>query len=421
MEPESVQIGRRAFLSAATFAIVAPQAVRGSQANSAIRVGLLGCGGRGTVVATSLMENAGARITAIGDLFEDQIPKAATHFNGLSEKRGLPRIDASQMFSGLNAPERIVNSKEVDAIVIATPPYFHPEHLDLVVGAGKHAYCEKPVAVDVPGTRRVLEIGKRAQGKLSLEVGFQIRKAPPFVELVKRIHEGAIGEILSGQAYYYCPFIDVIRPGIPARQAHLRHWMYDRALSGDIIVEQNIHAIDTANWVLQGHPVSAVGHGSRKGRPDNGNCYGNCSVTFTYPKNVILAFSSKQVGTGGFDVNDRFFGTLGNSESPYSGPLGIDGSNPWNWKSPQAPSSGEFSQSGSFSDNLAQADSEKHKSWIESIVSGQFHNQAALGVESSLTAMLGRMAMDTGREITWEELNKSREVLEAKLDLSKVI
>src|SRR5690606_25636667 len=124
----------------------------------------------------------------------------ATHFNGLSEKRGLPRIDASQMFSGLNAPERIVNSKEVDAIVIATPPYFHPEHLDLVVGAGKHAYCEKPVAVDVPGTRRVLEIGKRAQGKLSLEVGFQIRKAPPFVELVKRIHEGAIGEILSGQA-----------------------------------------------------------------------------------------------------------------------------------------------------------------------------------------------------------------------------
>ncbi|MDZ7638916.1 MAG: Gfo/Idh/MocA family oxidoreductase [Bryobacterales bacterium] len=421
MKSQGVKIGRRAFVGAAGWMIVSPQAVRGSQANSAIRVGLLGCGGRGTVVATSMVENAGARVTALGDLFEDQIPKAAAHFNGLLEKRGQGRIDAAQMFSGISAPERIVASKEVDAIIIATPPYFHPEHLDLVVRAGKHAYCEKPVAVDVPGTKRVLEIGKRAEGKLSLEVGFQIRKAPPFAELVRRIHEGAIGEITSGQAYYYCPFLDVVRPGIPMRQARLRHWMYDRALSGDIIVEQNIHAIDICNWVLKGRPVSAVGHGTRNGRPDNGNCYGQCAVTFTYPNNVIVSFSSKQVGKGGFDVNERFFGTLGNSQSPYSGTLGIDGDNPWTWKSPEAPAGGEFSQSGAFSDNLAQADSEKHKSFIESIVSGQFHNQAALGVESSLSAMLGRMAMDTGKEVTWDELNRSKEVLEAKLDLSKVV
>jgi predicted dehydrogenase len=421
MAPHNTPMGRRAFLAASSFLIVSPQAVRGSQANSAIRVGLLGCGGRGTVVATSMVENAGARVTALGDLFEDQLPKAAAHFNGLAEKRGYSRIDGAQIFQGLSAPERIVASKEVDAIVIATPPYFHPEHLDLVVRGGKHAYCEKPVAVDVPGAKRVLEIGKRAEGKLSLEVGFQIRKAPPFAELVRRLHEGAIGEITSGQAYYYCPFLDVIRPGIPLRQARLRHWMYDRVLSGDIIVEQNIHAIDICNWVLRGHPIAAVGHGTRKGRPDNGNCYGQCAVTFTYPNNVIVSFSSKQMGKGGFDVNERFFGTLGNSQSPYAGTLGIDGDNPWTWKSPQAPAGGEFSQSGAFSDNLAQADSEKHKSFIQSILTGNFHNQAADGVESSLSAMLGREAMDQGKEVTWDELNRSKEVWEAKLDLAKVV
>ncbi len=414
------QIGRRAFLGASSFLIMAPQTVRGSQANSAIRVGLLGCGGRGTVVATSMVENAGARVTALGDLFEDQIPKAAAHFNGLAEKHGMGRIDAANMYQGVGAAERMASSSSVDAVIIATPPYYHPDHLDLVVQAGKHAYCEKPVAVDVPGTKRVLEIGKRAEGKLSLEVGFQIRKAPPFAELVRRIHAGAIGEITSAQAYYYCPFLDVVKPGIPMRQARLRHWMYDRVLSGDIILEQNIHAIDICNWVLKGHPIKAVGHGSRNGRPDNGNCYGQCSVTFTYGNNVLLAFSSKQVGKGGFDVNERFFGTLGNSQSPYSGTLGIDGDNEWTWKSPQK-QGGEFSASGAFSDNLAEADSEKHKSFIESIVSRKFHNQAALGVESSLSAMLGRMAMDSGREVTWEELTKSKDVWEAKLDLTKVV
>ena len=414
-------IGRREFLAASGFLIVGSQAVRGSQANSAIRVGLLGCGGRGTVVATSMVENAGARVTAIADLFEDQLPKAATHFNALAEKRGQGRMDAAQIFQGVNAAERIAASSAIDAVVVATPPYFHPEHLDIVVKAGKHVYLEKPVAVDVPGAKRVLEIGKRAEGRLSLEVGFQIRKAPPFAELVRRIHDGALGEIASGLAYYYCPFLDVIRPGIPMKQARLRHWMYDRVLSGDIIVEQNIHAIDICNWVLKGHPIAAVGHGTRNGRPDNGNCYGQCSVTFTYPGDVIVSFSSKQMGKGGFDVNERFFGTLGNSQSPYAGELGIQGDNAWTWRSPQSPQGGEFSQSGAFSDNLAEADSEKHKSFIESIVSGKFHNQAALGVESSLSAMLGREAMDTGETVTWDELNRSNKKWEAKLDLTKVV
>ncbi|MCW5963824.1 MAG: Gfo/Idh/MocA family oxidoreductase [Bryobacterales bacterium] len=413
-------MNRRTFMGATSAMILSAQTVRGSQANSAIRVGLLGCGGRGTVVASSMVANGGGRVTALGDLFEAQIPKATEHFNKVNASAGHGRIAASQMFSGPSAVERIAASREVDAIVIATPPYFHPEHLEVVVNAGKHAYCEKPVAVDVAGAMRVKAIGERVAGKLSLEVGFQIRSAPPFVELVRRIHAGQMGELIQGEAYYYCPFLEVRQPGTPATEARVRHWMYDRVLSGDIIVEQNIHAIDICNWVLRGHPLKAVGRGGRKGRLDNGDCYGNCSVTFSYPNDVLVAFSSKQVGKGGFDVNERFFGTLGNSQSPYAGKLGIEGDNEWTWQGSGQQQGGEFSQQGAFSDNLAQADSEKHKGFLDSIRTGRFHNQAALGVESSLSAMLGRMAMDTGREVSWQEMLASNQSWDARLDISKL-
>jgi myo-inositol 2-dehydrogenase / D-chiro-inositol 1-dehydrogenase len=417
----SLSLNRRAFLGASSFLLVKPQSVRGSQANSAIRIGLIGCGGRGTVVASSMVSNAGGRVTALADLFENQLPKATEHFNKVNAAAGHSgRVDASQMFSGPSSVERIANSKEVDAIVIASPPYFHPDHLDIVVTAGKHAYCEKPVAVDVAGAQRVKAIGERVAGKLSLEVGFQIRSAPPFAELARRIHQGALGQIVSGEAYYYCPFLEVRKPGTPETEARVRHWMYDRVLSGDIIVEQNIHAIDICNWVLRGHPLKAVGRGGRRGRPEDGDCYGNCSVTFTYPDDVLISFSSKQVGKGGFDVNERFFGTLGNSQSPYSGKLGIEGDNEWTWTASAQPQGGGFSQEGAFSDNLAQADSEKHKSFLNSIRSGQFHNQAALGVESSLSAMLGRFAMDTGREVSWQEMIASNQSWDARLDISKL-
>src|SRR2546429_64076 len=131
-------------------------------------------------------------------------------------------------------------SKEVDAVVIATPPYYHPQHLEAIVAGGKHVYLEKPVAVDVPGALKVIEIGKGAEGKLSLDVGFQIRDCPPFVELVKRIHNGAIGNIVCGEAHYLAGYID--RPAWPNAspvEKRLRNWVYDRVLSGDIIVEQN--------------------------------------------------------------------------------------------------------------------------------------------------------------------------------------
>ena len=199
-------IGRRQFIGSAAAAggvmFIPAALVRGTAANSAVRVGLLGCGGRGTEDATNMFETGGARVVALADMFQDQLDKARATFDQLQTGKGFAAIDASQLFVGPKAYERIAASKEVDAIVIASPPYYHPQHLEAVVAAGKHVYCEKPVAVDVPGAKKVLEIGKRAEGKLSLDVGFQIRDCPPFVELVKRIHGGALGNIVCGEAHY---------------------------------------------------------------------------------------------------------------------------------------------------------------------------------------------------------------------------
>jgi hypothetical protein len=172
--------------------------------------------------------------------------------------------------------------------------------------------------------------------------------------------------------------------------------------------------------VLKGHPVKATGTGGRKGRPDRGTAWGHFSVSFTYPGDVHLSFSSSQFGKGGFDVNERFFGTRGNSQSPYSGPVQIAGDEPWTWGGSEKPQGGEFSVTGAFSDNLAQADPQKHKAFIESITSGNFHNQAATGAESALTAILGRTAAYAGREVTWDEMMRNNEAFDAQIDLDKI-
>jgi myo-inositol 2-dehydrogenase/D-chiro-inositol 1-dehydrogenase len=412
-------IGRREFLAGAAGAgllILKPELVRGTQANSAVRVGLLGCGGRGTDVATGMVKNAGARITALADLFPDQLDKAQDHFGAMSP------VAKSQVFSGPDAAAKIAASKEVDAIYIATPPYFHVEHLATVAPSGKHIYLEKPVAVDVPGAKRVLEIGRQIGNRSTLAVGFQIRKAPPFVELVKRIHAGALGDIVCGDAHYWAGFIwRPDWPGSSPQALRLRNWIYDQALSGDIIVEQNIHVIDVVNWALKGHPVKAVGTGGRQGRAPNVSTYSHFDVMFTYPNDVHISFSSTQFSEKGyFDASERLFGTNGSSQSPYSGPLGIAGPEPWTWGASQQPASGQFSATGSFGDNLAQADPEKQKAFVGSIASGQFLNEAEQGVESALSAMLGRTAAYNGRPVTWDELLASNETLDPRLDIRKL-
>jgi myo-inositol 2-dehydrogenase/D-chiro-inositol 1-dehydrogenase len=422
------KLDRRKFIGAAaaatSFMFIPPALVRGTAANSALRVGLLGCGGRGTEDATNLVDTGGARVVALADMFQDQLDAARANFDKLQQAKGFSAIDASQLFVGPNAYHELVASKEVDAIVVATPPYFHPQHLEAVVAAGKHVYLEKPVAVDVPGAKKVIDIGKRAEGKLSLDVGFQIRDCPPFVELVRRIHAGALGKIVCAEAYYLTGYID--RPAWPnasPAERRLRNWVYDRALSGDIIVEQNIHVIDICNCILQSHPLKASATGSRLGRPANdGDVYGNYNALFQYPDGVDVTFSSTQFAKGWWDVTERFFGTKGTSQSPYRGPLGIWGDEPWQWEASATKDTADqgFSVTGKFTSNLELADPEKKKAFVASITSGNFHNQAAKGAESALSCMMARSAAYTGREVNWDELMKSTEVWDPKIDLNKL-
>ncbi len=425
----SDKIDRRKFIGVAAATagamLIKPALMHGTAANSAVRVGLLGCGGRGTEDASNLVDTGGARVVALGDLFRDQLDAARAHFDKIQQAKGYAAIDASQIFAGPSAYQQIAASKEVDAIVIATPPYYHPGHLEAVVAAGKHVYLEKPVAVDVPGALKVMEIGKRAEGKLSLDVGFQIRDCPPFVEMVRRIHDGALGKIVCGEAYYLTGYID--RPAWPnasPAERRLRNWVHDRVLSGDIIVEQNIHVIDICNWILKGHPLKASATGGRQGRPAaDGDAYGNYHVLFHYPDDVDVTFSSTQFAKGWWDVTERFFGTKGTSQSPYTGPLGIWGDEPWQAAGSPAKDKSEpqaFSVTGSFSSNLEFADPEKKKAFVESITSGNFHNQAAKGAESALSCMMARSAAYKGREITWDELMKSTDVWDPKIDLNKL-
>jgi myo-inositol 2-dehydrogenase/D-chiro-inositol 1-dehydrogenase len=394
----------------------------GYEANSAVQWGLLGCGNRGTSVATSFAQNTSARIVALADIFPDKLEAGKAHFDQVNAKLGVPAIDPKQMFRGYKAFEEIAACKGVDAVQISTPPWFHVQHLDAVVTAGKHVYCEKPLGVDVAQTRQALEIGKRAQGKVSLDVGFQVRSAPPIAEVVRRIHEGALGKIASIAAHYNAPastYPD--RGNVSADELRLRNWLWDRVLSGDILVEQNIHVIDICNWILKSHPIKAVATGGRNVLTHMGDCWDNYQVIYTYPDDVHLSFSSTQFGTDGwFNVSESVFGSKGHAEAPYSGPVRIVGENAWEWKDDK-PSSGSstFAANGAFSDNLAFADREKDRAFIESITSGKYHNQVEDGVQSALSCMLGRMAGLSKREVTWEEQLKHGEEYSMNIDMSQ--
>lgn len=260
---------------------------------------------------------------------------------------------------------------------------------------------------------------------MSVEVGFQIRKAPPFVEIVQRIQQGALGKIACIATNYNAPEVSYPeRPHMSADELRLRNWLWDRTLSGDIIVEQNIHVIDMCNWILQAHPLKATGTGGRNVVSNFGNTWDNYEIVFTYPENVRVSFSSTQFGTNGwFEVSTRVLGSAGIAEAPYSGPLRILGDHAWTWKdetpAPQTASPAAFAANGAFTNNLVLADREKERSFIESISSGKFHNQIATGVESAMSAMLGRMAGRMGREVTWEELLQKGEEYQLNIDMHR--
>ena len=403
--------------------ILKPETVFGYQANSAVRLGLLGCGNRGTAVSTSFSKSTTAQVVALADLFPDQLATGHQHFNEVNSGLGRSAVDEKLLFRGPHAFEELAASKDVDLIQISTPPFFHVQHLEAAVASGKHVYCEKPVGIDVKQARQALEIAKRVKPTQSVDVGFQCRSAPPIAAIEERIKAGALGKIASVIANYNAPAsTEKIRAGASADEHRLRNWLWDRALSGDILVEQNIHIIDLCNWMLGSHPVKATATGGRNVLTHAGDCWDNYQVDFTYPGDIHMSFASTQFGDyGGFDAGLKLFGANGSAAVPYSGAVQILGSQAWAWQDSKNASAegGKFAANGSFSDNLEFADRDKERTFIDSITSGKSHNQIASGVETALSCMLGRMAGYQKREVTWEDLLAHGETYQLGMNMTQ--
>ncbi len=417
---------RREFLqtastAAAVFTILKPKAAFGYQTNSAVRMALLGCGNRGTHVATSFSQNTVAQVVAVADLFIDQLGAAKSHFDQLNATLGRAPIDRRLTFRGPKAFEQLAESPGVDMIQISTPPFFHVEHLGAAVSAGKHVYCEKPIGIDVKQAKHALLIAERVHANQSVDVGFQCRNAPPIAAISEKIKAGALGKIASVTGYYYAP-ASKEKKGAPGVEYRLRNWLWDRALSGDILVEQNIHIIDLCNWILGTHPVKAMATGGRSVLTHLGDCWDNYEAQFTYPDGIRLSFASKQFGDYSmFEAGLRLFGSEGAASIPYAGPVEIVGAQPWSWTESMnsAAATGKFAANGAFGDNLAFADREKERAFIDSIVSGPVHNQIAAGVETAMSCMMGRMAGLRGHEVTWEHLEAHGETYNLGMDLQQ--
>jgi myo-inositol 2-dehydrogenase / D-chiro-inositol 1-dehydrogenase len=329
-------------------------------------------------------------VVAAADYFQDQVDAFGEKF----------RLEASRRYIGLSGYKRVLDNK-VDAVVIESPPYFHPEQAAAAVDAGAHVYIAKPVAVDVPGCESIAACGEKAtSNKRCFLVDFQTRTEPLFQEAVKRAQSGDIGRVICGEASYIAgsPWLkqmEYLRSNPQDPERRLRAWGVDRVLSGDVITEQNIHSIDVATWILDQHPLRASGRGGLKSRTE-GTCWDHFSVTFTFPNDVLVTFCSKQFGTGYNDILCRLYGTEGDIETHYAGEVNIKGKAPYGGgKCPTLYRDGAVRNIASFYENVAK---------------GDFSNATVVpSVRSNLTTILGRTAAYKGSEVTWDEMMKAGE------------
>ncbi len=392
MIEKQTAVTRRSFVQATTagLAVMSAKTALGASANSAMTIGLIGCGGRGNHDAGNFVRHTNSRVTALADFYQDRIDSTKPKFSD-----GDPKT-----FVGYQAYKDLL-ATDVDAVIITSPPYFHPEHFEAAMDAGKHVYLEKPVAVDTAGAHRVLKAGKKADGKLTAMVGFQTRFAPDMVEAVKRVHEGAIGEIVCGHGHYHSGWLDPRHKETESAQdQRIRNWVFDIVLSGDILVEQNIHILDVCNWIMGTHPEKAYGTGGRKIRTAVGDTWDHYGVTFWYPGGVELVFASTQfLRLGWGDAGERFNGSKGAFDA-LVGHAKIRGDQEWSYNGPEA-------------DNEAL----KVQAFHKSVMDGKFYNEIPQGVESTLTAILGRSSAYRGSEYTWKQMMDENECLDANLKL----
>ena len=373
------------------------ETVFGSQANSALEVGLIGCGMRGALDASKFKANAGVRFVALHDPFQD----------ALDRTRQKLEVPGARLYHGLNGYRELLASS-LDAVIITSPPYFHPEQAAAAVDAGKHVFLAKPVAVDVAGTNSIAASGRKAEGKLSFLTDFWFEADWSFQECAARVKRGDIGTPAVVQAYYHAPRLNPrAQPGLPASETRLRNWVFDKVLSGDIIVEQDARVLGDLYWFLGTTPLKAGGTGGRKVRVDVGDCWDNFVVCYDYAGGVRVDFSASQFTIGFNDICVRIFGSAGTLEAHHydfppnhASVVAITGDHPWN---PEAEPGGK----GSLPSNA--------KRFVESIRSRQYLNNAAESVNINLTAILGRMAAYKGTVVTWAEMMRSGEKYELSL------
>ena len=418
-------INRREFLTAtatvSAFTILKPTTVFGSKANSAIRVGIIGCGNRGTEVLSEMIKNTSAQTIAMADLFGYQLEKAKPVFDKVNKDRGGVAIDVSKIYKGSEAYLKLINDKDVDAVLISAPAYTHPGFLDAAVNAGKHVYCEKPASPDVEGCKTVIQAGEKAAGKISVAIGFQIRHATPYAEMASRIRKGDIGDIVNVQLYYLSSRVKKVEPvGKSKEEFLIRNHFHSTELSGGIFLDQAIHMIDICNWVLNEKPENSIGRGNRKGEPDFGDTFTNYQVIFGYPQNTNVSVHSTQIGSSFGDVCARFLGTKGIAEAHYSLGVFINGENPWDSGILRGVEpTPEQRAAGAFTSALYDSTQNKVKDFINSIETGNFINEAQSGATSTLSAILGRMSAESHKEINWDEMVNSGQKFDININLKQ--
>jgi len=396
---------RRRFLQTSTATVaggaligglVAPGGVHAEGTNiNILKIGLIGCGGRGTGAAVDALNgDPHTQLVAMGDTFADRIE---TSLSNLKKQDVADRIDvpSGRQFAGFDAYKKVIELSDV--VLLTTPPHFRPEHLRAAVAAGKHVFCEKPVAVDAPGVRSVLETVEEARKKnLSLVSGLCWRYDKGMKETFARVLDGAIGDMVALQVTYNTGGLWT-RPRQDSwsdMEWQIRNWLYFTWLSGDHINEQHIHILDKAAWAMSdAPPLKATGLGGRQVRtqPEYGHIFDHHSVVYEYPNNVKLFSSCRQQNGCANDVTDHFMGTEGTCDVMRHK---IVGARPWKYRGPK-PSMYR----------------EEHKELFASIRSSNPINNGEYMSRSTMMAIMGRMATYTGQTITWEQALNSQEDL----------
>ncbi len=365
-----------------------------------VRIGVIGCGGRGTGAAVNALEaHTSTKIVAMADLFADRLNGSRSHLEQQEDFAG--RIDiADRAFTGFDCYQQLLALDEVDLVILATPPGFRPIHFAAAVNAGKHVFMEKPVAVDPAGVRTVIAAAEQAKARnLSVVAGTQRRHEKSYLEALDRINSGAIGDIHSARCAWNQGglWVHDRKPEYTDMEWQCRNWLYFCWLSGDHIVEQHVHNLDVINWAMGGPPARAYGMGGRQVRTDDkyGNIFDHFAIEYEYPDGRrCLSFCRQQDGADG-RVEESIFGTRG-TLTTRPGYAVIDSSEQWR-----------------FAGQNGNPYVDEHVNLLRSVRGeGPYLNEARRIAESTLTAIMGRMSAYTGKAVTWDQ------AMNSALDLS---